>query len=168
MLLIRRLFAHAYRRLGLGFARDPLRFLDSLVALSPDSASLTFSLVLTSRVTVLASQAAVREVLVEKSHSFVHSRLWRRVSLVIGGGLSVAEGEAWLDGREGRCIEMPPQQIIVAFSHKGNVSGRRIPGLDVKEISCFWNFPKEYLIFIHELAGMEVDDGEKKNKVKKG
>jgi len=82
--------------------------------------------------------------------------------------VSVAEGEAWLDGREGRCIEMPPQQIIVAFSHKGNVSGRRIPGLDVKEISCFWNFPKEYLIFIHELAGMEVDDGEKKNKVKKG
>lgn len=82
--------------------------------------------------------------------------------------VSIAEGEAWLQGREHRCIEMPPQQIIVAFSHKNNVSDRRIPPLEVKEISCFWNFPKEYLIFIHELAGMEVDDGEKKkNKVVK-
>ena len=76
--------------------------------------------------------------------------------------VSIAEGEAWLEGREHRCIEMPPQQIIVAFSHKGNVSGRRIPPADVKEIACFWGFPKEYLVFIHELAGMEVDDGEKK------
>ena len=82
------------------------------------------------------------------------------------GDVSIAEGEAWLEGRTHRCIEIPPQQIIVAFSHKNNVSDRRIPPADVKEISCFWNFPKEYLIFIHELAGMEVDDGEKKKKKK--
>ena len=82
------------------------------------------------------------------------------------GDVSIAEGEAWLEGRTHRCIEIPPQQIIVAFSHKNNVSDRRIPPADVKEISCFWGFPKEYLIFIHELAGMEVDDGEKKKKKK--
>ena len=78
--------------------------------------------------------------------------------------VSIAEGEAWLEGRTHRCIEIPPQQIIVAFSHRNNVSDRRIPPLEVKEIACFWNFPKEYLVFIHELAGMEVDDGEKKKK----
>jgi hypothetical protein len=78
--------------------------------------------------------------------------------------VSIAEGESWIDGRESRIVEIPPQQIIVAFSHKGNVSGRRIPPADVKEIACFWGFPKEYLVFIHELAGMEVDDGEKKVK----
>jgi glycosyltransferase involved in cell wall biosynthesis len=81
--------------------------------------------------------------------------------------VSISEGEAWIKGRENRCIEMPPQQIIVAFSHKSNVSTRRIPSSDIKEISCFWGFPREYLIFIHELAGMDVEEeGKKKNKVK--
>ena len=81
--------------------------------------------------------------------------------------VSISEGEAWIKGREHKCIEMPPQQIIVAFSHKNNVSTRRIPPSDIKEISCFWGFPREYLIFIHELAGMDVEEeGKKKNKVK--
>jgi len=82
--------------------------------------------------------------------------------------ISVAEGENWIKGRESRCIEIPPQQVIVAFSHSGNRTGRRIPPVEVKEVACFWGFPKEYLIFIHGLNGVEVSEGssssEKKTK----
>jgi hypothetical protein len=81
--------------------------------------------------------------------------------------VSVSEGEAWLLGREEQCIELPPQQIIVAFSHKENKSGRRIPPADVQEVSCFWGFPKEYLIFIHKLAGVEIEESSKQNQKQK-
>lgn len=69
--------------------------------------------------------------------------------------VSIAEGESWIEGREDQVIEMPPQQIIVAFSHGANQSSRRIPPTDQKP-SCFWGFPKEFLIFIHGLAGVEL------------
>ena len=78
--------------------------------------------------------------------------------------VSVSEGEAWLLGREEQCIELPPQQIIVAFSHQENKSGRRIPPADVKEVSCFWGFPKEYLVFIHKMAGVEIEEESKEGK----
>lgn len=69
--------------------------------------------------------------------------------------VSMAEGESWIEGREDQVIEMPPQHIIVAFSHGANQSSRRIPPTDQKP-SCFWGFPKEFLIFIHGLAGVEI------------
>jgi Glycosyl transferase family 2 len=75
--------------------------------------------------------------------------------------ISVAEGENWIKGRENQCVEIQPQQIIVAFSHSGNRTGRRIPPSDLKEVSCFWNFPKEYLVFIHGLNGVEVTEKSK-------
>jgi hypothetical protein len=71
--------------------------------------------------------------------------------------VSIAEGEGWINGREDQVIEMPPQQIIVAFSHGQNQSSRRIPPTDSKP-ACFWGFPKEYLVFIHKLAGIEVEE----------
>lgn len=69
----------------------------------------------------------------------------------------IAEGEKFLEGREHEVLEIPPQQIIVAFSHKKNTSGRRIPADDAKP-GCFWGFPKEFLIYIHKLAGVEVEE----------
>jgi hypothetical protein len=71
--------------------------------------------------------------------------------------VSLAEGESWIQGREGQVIEIPPQQIIVAFSHGKNQSSRRIPPSDSKP-ACFWGFPKEYLLFVHKLAGVEVEE----------
>ena len=71
--------------------------------------------------------------------------------------VSMSEGEGLLVGRESDVLEVPPQQIIVAFSHKGNTSGRRIPADDAKP-GCFWGFPKEFLIYIHKLAGVEVEE----------
>ncbi len=79
-----------------------------------------------------------------------------------GGGfppdIQIGEGEGLLVGAEraGRLLELPPQQIIVAFSHGKNVSSRRVPsGADVKP-GCFWGFPREFLEFIHRLAGVTV------------
>jgi hypothetical protein len=77
--------------------------------------------------------------------------------------VSVAEGEGWIQGREEQMLEIPPQQIIVAFSHQGNQSSRRIPPSDAKP-SCFWGFPKEYLIFIHGLVGVGVEEEKKTRK----
>lgn len=71
--------------------------------------------------------------------------------------VDIGEGEGFLQGREHEVLELPPQQIIVAFSHKKNTSGRRIPADDAKP-GCFWGFPKEFLIYIHKLAGVEVEE----------
>lgn len=77
--------------------------------------------------------------------------------------VSLSEGEDWIKGRENQVIEIPPQQIIVAFSHGSNQSSRRIPPIE-QPPSCFWGFPKEYLIFIHKLAGVEIEDQSSKKK----
>ncbi len=69
--------------------------------------------------------------------------------------VGIAEAEDWLKGREQEFLEVPPQQLIVAFSHGGNCSSRKIP--DDAKPSCFWGFPPDYLKFIHGLAGMKVE-----------
>lgn len=70
--------------------------------------------------------------------------------------IQVGEGDSFVCGRESEVLEIPPQQIIVAFSHDKNTSSRRIPASENVEPSCFWGFPQEYLTFIHGLAGMKV------------
>lgn len=70
--------------------------------------------------------------------------------------VSIAEGEGWIHGRENQVIEIPPQQIIVAFTHGNNQSSRNVPSSDTP--SCFWGFPKEYLIFVHGLAGVQIEE----------
>jgi len=70
---------------------------------------------------------------------------------------SMAEGEGLLEGREQDLLEMPPQQILVAFSHSKNTSGSRQLPKEAK-VGCFWGFPKEYLLYIHKLAGVEVEE----------
>ena len=73
--------------------------------------------------------------------------------------IKIGEGESIVTGRETDVLEIPPQQIIVAFSHGKNASSRRVPSdADVKP-GCFWGFPKEFLVFIHGLAGVKVIDG---------
>jgi hypothetical protein len=70
--------------------------------------------------------------------------------------VQVGEGEEFLTAREQDVLEIPPQQVIVAFSHGKNVSSRRIPsGAEVKP-GCFWGFPQEFLVFVHGLAGVKV------------
>jgi hypothetical protein len=73
------------------------------------------------------------------------------------GTVDVAEGDEWIKGREMEVLELMPQHIIVAFSHDKNLSGRRIPPVEAN-VGCFWGFTKEYLIFIHKLAGVEIEE----------
>lgn len=67
---------------------------------------------------------------------------------------NVSEGCDFLKGRENRVVEMPPQQIIVAFSHTANSSGRKMPDASP---GCFWGFPKPLLEFFHGLVGIKVE-----------
>ena len=70
--------------------------------------------------------------------------------------MQVGEGESFVEGRERDVLEIPPQQVIVAFSHGKNVSSRRIP--PEAKPGCFWGFHKDFLIFIHGLVGVTVED----------
>lgn len=70
--------------------------------------------------------------------------------------IMVGEGEGFLQGRDSACMEIPPQQIIVAFSHGKNASSRRVPSDADVTPGCFWGFPKEFLIFVHGLAGITL------------
>lgn len=81
------------------------------------------------------------------------------------GDVVMAEGDAWITDREDQVIELMPQQIIIAFTHDKNLSSRRIPPVDAG-VGCFWGFPKEYLIFIHKLAGVQVEDTSSSGKSK--
>jgi hypothetical protein len=68
----------------------------------------------------------------------------------------MAEGEEFLKGRESDVVEMPPQQIIVSFTHGKNSSSRKV-GTDATN-GCFWGFPRQYLEFIHGLVGVTVEE----------
>ena len=70
--------------------------------------------------------------------------------------VQVGEGESFLQGNEREFLELPPQQIIVAFSHAKNTSHRRIPSSDDVKPGCFWGFAPQFLQFIHGLAGIKV------------
>jgi hypothetical protein len=67
----------------------------------------------------------------------------------------IAEGEGFLVGRESEVVEMPPQQIIVAFSHGTNISSRKLPAEAGQ--GCFWGFEPSFLKFIHGLVGVSVE-----------
>jgi hypothetical protein len=70
--------------------------------------------------------------------------------------VSISEGEGFLEGRESQVVEMPPQQIIVAFSHGSNISGRTIP--ESAGQGCFWGFEPSFLKFIHSLVDVVVEE----------
>lgn len=81
-----------------------------------------------------------------------HKRFWTERPF---DDVSMAEGESWLDGREGFILEIPPQQIIVALSHGGNISSRAIPA-DAR-VGCFWGWDEAMLRFLHGLVGVKVE-----------
>ncbi len=80
---------------------------------------------------------------------------------------NMAEGEGFLLDREEQVLELQPQQIIVAMSHSRNASSRRIPPGPSGQPSCFWGFPKEFLIFLHGLAGVAIEEDKSKPKKSK-
>lgn len=85
-------------------------------------------------------------------------RSWWEAGHRFSDSVQIGEGESILAGstEAGEVVEIPPQQVIVAFSHGKNASSRRVPsGADIKP-GCFWGFPREYLEYVHGLAGVKV------------
>jgi hypothetical protein len=69
--------------------------------------------------------------------------------------VNIAEGDEFLEGRDS-VLEIPPQQIIVAMTHGTNCTTRRFP--TGGSPSCFWGFSKEFLVFLHGLVGVQVEE----------
>ena len=68
--------------------------------------------------------------------------------------VGIAEGEGFLQGRTSQVVEIPPQQIIVALSHRNNTGDRKMPDAGN---GCFWGFPRPLLEFLHGLVGIKVE-----------
>lgn len=69
-----------------------------------------------------------------------------------------SEGEAFLTKAtaDGTFIEIPPQHILVALNHGTNTSSRVIAGR--AQTGCFWNWDKQFIIWLHGLVGVQVED----------
>jgi hypothetical protein len=66
--------------------------------------------------------------------------------------ISVAEGEAFLQGRETDTMEIPPEGVIVSFLHSKNSTSRRVP--EQKEANgCHYGFSDAYFTMISQIAG---------------
>lgn len=63
--------------------------------------------------------------------------------------ISMAEGEAFLAGRESAATEIPPDGIIVSFIHGGNASSRRVPEKQEPN-GCHFGFDDDYFTYVSE------------------
>jgi Glycosyl transferase family 2 len=66
--------------------------------------------------------------------------------------VSVAEGEAFIVGREHETAEISPIGVIVSFLHKGNSTSRRVPE-STEPNGCHYGFSDEYFTFLSEVSG---------------
>jgi hypothetical protein len=63
----------------------------------------------------------------------------------------IAEGDAFIHGREGMCREFSPQDVIVSLSHKKTTSSRKPPvGMEVN--GSHYGFSDELFTLISEIA----------------
>jgi hypothetical protein len=64
--------------------------------------------------------------------------------------IQVAEGDAFIHGREQMCRELSPQNIIVSLVHSGNTSSRKI---NVKEPNgCHYGFTDELFMLVSKIG----------------
>ena len=73
--------------------------------------------------------------------------------------VSMAEGEAFLAGRETDTVEIVPQGIIVSLLHAQNTSSRGVrAAADNKEQQngCHYGFSDEFFLFLHGLGAASV------------
>jgi hypothetical protein len=64
---------------------------------------------------------------------------------------NIAEGDAFIRGREQMCRELSPQEVIVSLTHPLNVSSRKIP--DFKEPNgCHYGFNEKLFALVSEIG----------------
>ncbi len=63
----------------------------------------------------------------------------------------IAEGGAFIRGREGMCREMSPQEIIVSLTHKKTTSSRKPPA-GMAQNGCHYGFADELFTLVSEIG----------------
>jgi glycosyltransferase involved in cell wall biosynthesis len=63
----------------------------------------------------------------------------------------IAEGDAFIRGREHMCRELSPQNVIVSLVHKKNTSNRKPPATETN--GCHYGLSDELFTLISEIAG---------------
>jgi len=66
------------------------------------------------------------------------------------GPVSIAEGEAFLEGRSAETVEIPPSGIIVSFLHGGNSTSRRVP-TETEPNGCHYGFDDEFFTYLSKM-----------------
>jgi hypothetical protein len=65
--------------------------------------------------------------------------------------IQIAEGNAFIRGRESMCREVSPQEVIVSLCHPKNTSSRKIP--DFKEPNgCHYGFNEKLFALVSEIG----------------
>jgi hypothetical protein len=64
--------------------------------------------------------------------------------------VQIAEGDAFIRGREQRCREMSPQDVIVSLTHKTTTSDRKAPAGEPN--GCHYGFADELFTLVSEIA----------------
>lgn len=65
--------------------------------------------------------------------------------------VNIAEGDAFIRGREQMCRELSPQEVIVSLTHPRNLSSRKIP--DFKEPNgCHYGFNEKLFALVSEIG----------------
>jgi len=63
----------------------------------------------------------------------------------------IAEGNAFIRGREQMCRELSPQEVIVSLVHPKNTSSRKLP--DIKEPNgCHWGFNEKLFDVVTQIG----------------
>lgn len=65
---------------------------------------------------------------------------------------SVAEGEAFLAGRDAETAEIPPESVIVSFLHGKNSTSRRVPQASEAN-GCHYGFDDAFFLYLCNVAG---------------
>ena len=75
------------------------------------------------------------------------------------GNTQIAEGDAFIRGREHMCRELSPQEVIVSLTHPKNSSSRKIP--DLKEPNgCHFGFNEKLFAMVSEIGeSLKAEEG---------
>ncbi len=67
------------------------------------------------------------------------------------GKTQIAEGDAFIQGREHMCRELSPQEVIVSLVHSKNTSSRKVP--ESKEPNgCHFGFNEELFAMVSQIG----------------
>jgi hypothetical protein len=67
------------------------------------------------------------------------------------GPVSIAEGEAFILGREDKTAEISPDGVIVSFIHKANLSSRRVPTA-TEANGCHYGFNEKLYTLVSQIG----------------